>query len=84
KANPLEFWSSDIAATKFPILQRIARKLHSIPATSAGTERLFSHSGLILTNRRQRLAPSQVDNMLLIRSARQLLLNSEKDSSTNN
>ncbi|CAF1525859.1 unnamed protein product [Rotaria sordida] len=84
KSNLLEFWASDIATAQFPKLKRIARRLHSIPATSAGTERLFSHSGLILTSRRQRLAPSQVDNMLLIKSARQLLLNLNKDSSTNN
>ena len=72
KENPLEFWSSELASVKFPVLKQLARKLFSIPATSAGTERLFSYSGIILNNRRQRLSPSQLNNMLVIRSTRRL------------
>lgn len=75
KEDPLEFWSSDFASSKFPVLKRLARQLFSIPATSAGTERLFSISGIILNERRQRLSPIQVDNMLVIRSARKVLSN---------
>ena len=71
--NPLDFWSSELASVKFPILKRLARRILSIPATSAGTERLFSLGGIILTNRRQRLSPDQVDNMLVIRGTRQVL-----------
>ncbi|CAF1628626.1 unnamed protein product [Rotaria magnacalcarata] len=67
--NPLQFWSSELASSKFPVLKCFARKLFSIPATSSGTERLFSYSGIILNNGRQRLSPHQVDNMLVIRSA---------------
>ena len=75
KENPLNFWSSEFASAKFPFLKCLARKLFSIPATSSGTERLFSYSGILLNNRRQRLSPDQVDNMLVIRSARQALTN---------
>ncbi|CAF4333163.1 unnamed protein product, partial [Rotaria magnacalcarata] len=71
--NPLHFWSSDIATIKFPVLKCLARKLYSIPATSSGTERLFSYSGIILNNRRQRLSPDQLDNILVIRGARKVL-----------
>jgi len=60
---------------KFPRLKRLARKILSIPATSSGTERLFSYSGIILNSRRQRLSPDQIDNMLIIRSARKILPN---------
>jgi len=74
KENPLEFWSSEFAS-KFPRLKRLARKILSIPATSSGTERLFSYSGIILNSRRQRLSPDQIDNMLVIRNARQILPN---------
>ncbi|CAF2031797.1 unnamed protein product, partial [Rotaria magnacalcarata] len=70
KDNPLHFWSSELASIKFPVLKCLARKLYSIPATSAGTERLFSYSGIILNNKRQRLSPDQLDNIHIIRSAR--------------
>lgn len=71
--NPLRFWSSELATIKFPVLKCLARKLYSIPATSAGTERLFSYSGIILNNRRQRLSPDQLDNILVIRCTRKVL-----------
>ncbi|CAF2126891.1 unnamed protein product [Rotaria magnacalcarata] len=71
--NPLHFWSIQLATIKFPVLKCLARKLYSIPATSAGTERLFSYSGIILNNRRQRLSPDQLDNILVIRGARKVL-----------
>ena len=80
--NPLQFWSSELASSKFPVLKSFARKLFSIPATSSGTERLFSYSGIILNNRRQRLSPDQVDNMLVIRSARQVLKNVKQTDAT--
>ena len=80
--NPLQFWSSELASSKFPVLKSFARKLFSIPATSSGTERLFSYSGIILNNRRQRLSPDKVDNMLVIRSARQVLKNVKQTDST--
>lgn len=54
-----------------------------IPATLSGTERLFSHAGIILNNRRQRLSLNQVDNMLVIRSARQILSNMKRDDLKN-
>ncbi|CAF4208359.1 unnamed protein product, partial [Rotaria sordida] len=83
KGNPLHFWSNELASLTFSILKCLARKLFSIPATSSGTERLFSYSGMILNNRRQRLSLDQVDNMLIIRSARRVLLNVKQADSTN-
>ena len=82
--NPLEFWSSDLASVKFPSLKRLTRRILSIPATSSGTERLFSLGGVILTNRRQRLSPDQVDNMLVIRGARQVLSKTKQADWMNN
>jgi hypothetical protein len=83
KENPLHFWSTEFASAKFPLLKCLARKILSIPATSSGTERLFSFSGIILNNRRQRLSPDQVDNMLVIKSARQVLSKIKQTNSTN-
>ncbi|CAF4893587.1 unnamed protein product, partial [Rotaria sp. Silwood1] len=45
-----------------------ARKIHTIPAISASVEKLFSSAGLRVTQRRTRLSPSQIDNILFIRS----------------
>ena len=38
--NPLEFWKEN--RTVYPILARVARKIHCIPATSTAVERQFS------------------------------------------
>ncbi|CAF1559180.1 unnamed protein product, partial [Rotaria sordida] len=78
KDNPRHFWSSELASIKFPVLKCLARKLYSIPATSAGTERLFSYSGIIVNSKRQRLSPDQLDNIHVIRSARKVLGNIQK------
>ena len=40
---------------------------NAIPATTASVERLFSSAGLTFTQRRTRLSPSQIDNILFIR-----------------
>ena len=42
------WWTSNVA--QFPDLARLARILHSIPATSICSERLFSKAGLIYAN----------------------------------
>ncbi|CAF1438083.1 unnamed protein product [Didymodactylos carnosus] len=64
--NPLKFWHENCAT--FPVLSKVARKIHSIPATTAAVERTFSAAGLVVTERRCNVNPSQADNILLIRS----------------
>ena len=78
KNNSLQFSSSELPSIKFPILKCLARKLYSIPATSAGTERLFSYRGIILNSKRQRLSSDQLDNIQVRRSARKVLGNIQK------
>ena len=43
--NPLSFWK--LKEHEYPILAQIARKLFSVPATSAPVERVFSQAGKI-------------------------------------
>jgi hypothetical protein len=64
--NPLSFWREQV--NMFPTLSSLARRLHSIPATTASVERTFSGGGQVVTERRTNLSPSQVDNVLFIRS----------------
>ena len=65
-SNPLKFWKDQ--QEKFPRLSRLARRIFSIPATSASVERQFSGAGLVIQERRTNLNPEQLDNILLIRS----------------
>lgn len=66
KSNPLIFWKE--TRYNFPLLSSLARQLHSIPATTAAVERVFSGGGLVVNERRTNLGPSQLDNILFLRS----------------
>lgn len=71
--NPLIFWHRH--HEKFPYLAKLARRLYSIPATSACVERQFSAGGLLITERRSSLNPDTVENVLFIRSIQKALKN---------
>ncbi|CAF4163573.1 unnamed protein product, partial [Rotaria sordida] len=55
--NPLDFWKTQ--SEKFPLLSKLAKQIHSIPATSTGVERQFSSAGLIINQRRTNINPEQ-------------------------
>ncbi|CAF4613452.1 unnamed protein product, partial [Didymodactylos carnosus] len=55
--NPLYFWQQQQTQLKLPLLARVARRIFSIPATSAAVERLFSASGNLITPIRANLDP---------------------------
>ena len=64
--NPLSFWREQVNA--FPTLSSLGRRLHLIPTTTASVERTFSDGGQVVTERRTNLSPSQVNNILFVRS----------------
>ncbi|XP_055919485.1 E3 SUMO-protein ligase ZBED1-like [Eupeodes corollae] len=66
--NPLEFWEEK--RSLFPSLYKLAHKYLCIPATSVPSERLFSKAGLLCNERRNRLAPKKVDQILFLNSAK--------------
>ncbi len=63
--NVLNYWNS--SKSLYPNLARIAQRVLSIPATNTSVERLFSHSGNTVTNRRTRLDADKVNNLLFIK-----------------
>ena len=63
--NPLSYWNAN--KSSYPSLARIAKRILAIPATNTTVERLFSHSGNTITNRRTRLNADKVNNLLFIK-----------------
>lgn len=67
----MDFWKNH--SKTFPLLSTLAKRIHSIPATSTGVERQFSSAGLIINQRRTNSNPDQVDNILLVRSVQKII-----------
>lgn len=66
KCDPLQFWNDKKCL--FPRLSKIAQKYLCIPASSVPSERLFSKAGILCNDRRNRLAPKKVDQILFLNS----------------
>jgi hypothetical protein len=64
--NPLVFWKEN--QTNLPLLSKLARMIHCIPATTASVERGFSAGGLVMSERRSSINPQNVNNILFLRS----------------
>ena len=65
KEDPFIYWTGN-NAIKWPLLTKLASKLHSAPPTSAESERLFSTAGLIVNDLRKRLTPEHVEKLLFL------------------
>lgn len=50
----------------FPRLFKLALKMHSIPASSLQSERTFSKSGFVISDRRSNLNPKTVEDLMLL------------------
>ncbi|XP_075162786.1 E3 SUMO-protein ligase ZBED1-like [Haematobia irritans] len=62
--NPLEYWKC--IGDEATALQTCAKRYLCIPATSTESERMFSKAGQIISDRRSRLKPKNVDMLLFI------------------
>ena len=51
------------------VYSELAKKIFCIPASSAAVERAFSSAGVIITQRRNSISPSLVNDIILVRSA---------------
>ena len=61
--DPLTYWREEL---RFPILKQLVLKYHTIMATSAPTERLYSNAGNIITLKRNRLTAENLSKLLFI------------------
>lgn len=66
-SDPAMWWSEKKA--EFPNLSRLAIALHAIPASSTPSERAFSISGSIITEKRVNIDPQMVEDLMIIRSS---------------
>ena len=64
KANPLEWWHTH--GDKFPILSVLAKRFLAVQATSASSERVFSHASRIMSHNRTRLHPDVAGQLLYV------------------
>ena len=62
--NPFEWWAMN--RRKYPRLSQLAYKYLCIPATSVASERMFSASGHLTSDRRSRLTPDNANILLFL------------------
>ena len=62
--DPLSWWKSK--CTIYPQLSNIAKTILAVPATSVPSERVFSAAGELISSRRNRLDPENVNMMLFL------------------
>ena len=62
--NVLEWWRD--AASRYPKLSLVARKILAVPASSSASESVFSVAGRTITDLRSNLAPETLDSLLFL------------------
>jgi hypothetical protein len=72
EVDPLEWWKENIV--HFPHLAFLARKYLAIPASSVSSERMFSYSGNIITDRHNRLADDAISDIVFCHYANKCIL----------
>lgn len=64
----ISWWENK--SNDFPNLSKIAMKIHAIPGSSTPSERCFSNSGNIITDKRSRLSPDSIESLLILHDSR--------------
>ena len=74
----LHWWKQHEAV--LPLLASLAKKILAIPASSSKSERVFSTGGNIVTAKRNRLSPKNVESLIVIKENMALIDNFDKNS----
>ncbi|XP_043461187.1 uncharacterized protein LOC122497881 isoform X2 [Leptopilina heterotoma] len=74
--NLLEYWETK--KDLFPELYSLSNIVHAAPMTQVSVERLFSSMKFILSDLRTNLSHDILDDILLVRSNKELLLEKEE------
>ena len=64
RINPLDWWKEN--EVRFPTMKFLARKYLCIPGSSVPSERLFSKAGQLVSERRNRIKPKNINMMLFL------------------
>lgn len=67
----LSFWKTN--EERWPALATLAKRLFSVPATSANVERMFSVSGHIFSSKRGRIKNSLFESLVFTKLNEQLI-----------
>ena len=59
-------WIGGIHRSHYPILAKLIRKFWCVPATSVRSEELFSAAGNMLSQKRNRLLPENLDKLVFL------------------
>ena len=65
--DPLLWWKQN--ASIFPLIKTVAKVYLSVVATSVPSERLFSKAGELISTKRNRLKPKNINMMLFLNTA---------------
>ncbi|CAM9772317.1 unnamed protein product [Sphacelaria rigidula] len=68
--NPLKWWA--LSAHKYPLVAHVARNALAVPASSGPSERAFSQSGLVMTQRKNRLKPERLEPLTFLKGSREV------------
>ena len=63
-SNPLKWWNN--RKHTYPLITKLVKKMFSIVATSVPSERLFSCSGNVISERRSCLLPENADKLIFL------------------
>ena len=63
-SDPLVWWNSRMC--QYPLLAQLVRMVWSLPVTSVCSEQVFSAAGNVLTKKRVRLLPENVDKLVFL------------------
>ena len=76
RISPLKFWLSE--GDSFPSLQQLAKRVFSMVALSAASERNFSAFAFVQTKLRNRLSEAAVEKLVYVRTNNMQFMNQEQ------